>query len=329
MANTGALRVKITRRLERAVLAVALWLVASLAVAASGNTVVFSKPSPYHKVTVVDTTNGQRCMTFGRMEFRQSCVWLSGSKVMALPYSKMMMGALYLHPNPRRILFMGLGGGVIQRALKELYPKAHIDNVEIDPVVIEAAQKFFGVEASASFRLIESDARIFVRRAIKEGAAGAYDMVFLDTFNADYVPEHLLTLEYFQELKQIMTPDAVLIANTFSFSRLYDHESVTYQRVFGDFYNLRGANRVLIAEVGARMSREQIAANALVLAPALRPYGITADYLLPLFSRVPDWELNARPLTDQYAPTNLLGRPHWLTWSGIACLLGFNSNCWK
>ena len=45
-------------------------------------------------------------------------------------------------------------------------------------------------------------------------------------------------------------PGAVVAANTFSSSGLYPSESATYASVFGKFYNIKAANRVIWAQNG-------------------------------------------------------------------------------
>src|ERR1044072_4356923 len=92
------------------------------------------------------------------------------------------------------------------------------------------------------------DGRVFVKRAIREGRR--YDLIMLDAFDHEYIPEHLLTREFLQEVNSLLAPGGVLAANTFSSSRLYDHESVTYAAVFGSFYNLKRDNRVILAMKG-------------------------------------------------------------------------------
>lgn len=59
----------------------------------------------------------------------------------------------------------------------------------------------------------------------------------------------------------------MLAANTFSTSRLYDHESTTYQSVFGVFYNLRVQykNRIILAKLDGLPTRDAIERNATTL----------------------------------------------------------------
>lgn len=61
-------------------------------------------------------------------------------------------------------------------------------------------------------------------------------MVMLDAFDVDYIPAHLLTAEFFQQVRDILAPDGVLVANTFTNSTMYERESATYAAVFGEFF---------------------------------------------------------------------------------------------
>jgi len=129
----------------------------------------------------------------------------------------------------------------------------------------------------------------------------------------------MLTREYLLEVKSLLEKDGVLAANTFSSSRLYDAESATYADVFGEFYNLKTENRVILAQNGGLPPMTQIQANAVPLEPKLNPFGTGKDWLLPLFSTKVNWPEGTRILTDQYSPANLLNasehqNPWWKLW---------------
>jgi spermidine synthase len=147
---------------------------------------------------------------------------------------------------------------------------------------------------------------VFVKRAGK--ADQRYDLIMLDAFDHEYIPEHLLTREFLLEVKALLAADGILAANTFSSSRLYHHESTTYQSVFGVFYNLRLKlkNRVILAKMDGLPSLDAIQRNAGLLEEKLKPLGFGGDWLVPLFSTERDWNPDARILTDQYSPSNLL-----------------------
>ena len=235
---------------------------------------------------------------------RQSCISIKDPDNLVFNYTKMMLGALYLQPAPDKILIIGLGGGTLPSTLSRILPKAKIDTVEIDPAVVRVARKYFNFHMTPTVTVSEEDGRVFVKRAIKKGVK--YDLIMLDAFDHEYIPEHLLTKEFLSEVKKVMMPGGVLAANTWSSSRLYDHESVTYESVFGRFFNLRLNSRVILAKYAAMPSKTEITKNARALEERLKPFGTGADFLLPLFSTDRDWRADAKVLTDQYSPSNLL-----------------------
>jgi spermidine synthase len=227
---------------------------------------------------------------------RQTCVDLKNPDKMVFAYTRMMTSALFLNPDPENVLIIGLGGATLPRALNKILPHAVIDTVEIDPAVAKVAQRYFGYEPSPAQRLFLEDGRAFIERAHREGRH--YDMVMLDAFDVDYIPAHLLTREFLQHVRAILTPNGVLVANTFTNSNMYDQESATYADVFGDFFNLRDGNRVIIATRGRLPDTARLTRNAMAMAGTLAPYGIDVQRELRRFSRTPDWDVTADVLTD-------------------------------
>jgi len=274
------------------------------AIPARAETILHTERSLYRNITFYESGD-ERCMRFTRQSTaRQTCVSLTNPRLLVFDYARMMLGALYLQPDPKRVLIIGLGGGSLPAAIAQIAPRAEIDSVEIDPAVIRVAGKYFDFRPTPRNRVHEGDGRVFVKRAIKNGAK--YDLVMLDAFDHEYIPEHLLTREFLGEVKNVMTEDGVLAANTWSGSRLYDHESATYEAVFGRFYNLKGGNRVILLKKSGLPALAAVKKNAGALEARLRPLGASSAYLLPLFSAGRDWRPDARVLTDQYSPSNLL-----------------------
>lgn len=269
--------------------------------------VIHNEKSLYRNILVYEE-DGQRCLSFSRKNetARQTCQLLSNPNEFVFSYTRMMMGALYLNPNPRKILIVGLGGGVLPTALAKLFREAMIDVVEIDPAVVKVARQFFGFHPGQNVHIFEEDGRVFIKRAGKTDQR--YDLIMLDAFDHEYIPEHLLTREFLLEVKKLLTTDGILAANTFSSSRLYHHESVTYAAVFGGFYNLRVKlkNRVILKKMDGFLTMDAIQRNADQLEEKLAPFGFGREWLIPLFSTQPDWNTDARILTDQYSPSNLL-----------------------
>ena len=283
--------------------------------------VLHEERSLYTRI-LVHQNNDLLCLKFTlvRSDSNQSCKDLAQPKRMVFTYARMTMAALLFNPTPKRILIVGLGGGTLPMALRELLPSSVIDTVEIDPAVIRVATDYFGYRTDAQNRIFTEDARVFGKRAKIKGQH--YDLVVLDAFNGDYIPEHLMTVEYLQEMRDLLTPDGTLVANTFSSSNLYHHESNSYRQVFGDFINYRRkdtGNRVILipqAQLSSddRTPQEEVLllARADALKTSLEPYGVPitriAKEVALADSARPDWNLRKRPLSDQYSPANLLRR---------------------
>jgi spermidine synthase len=271
---------------------------------AGAENIIHNERSLYRNITVYESNN-ERCMRFTRaITSRQSCLALDDPHHLIFNYTKMIMAALYLNPEPKKILIIGLGGGTLPMTFSRIIPRAEIDTVEIDPAVVRVARKYFNFQKSAKNRVAEDDGRVFVKRAILKKVK--YDLIILDAYDHEYIPEHLLTREFLSEVKKIMEPGAVLAANTWSGSRLYDHESATYESVFGRFFNLKCGSRVIIIKQDGLPALETIKKNARQLERKIKPLGVSSSFLLPLFSTKRDWPPDARILTDQYSPSNLL-----------------------
>ena len=151
---------------------------------------------------------------------------------------------------------------------------------------------------------------MWTKRAVSKGAK--YDIIVLDAFNGEYIPEHLMTREYLQETKALLAPGGTLIANTFAISDLYDYESVTYASVFDSFINFRvpeSANRVIVVP-GVTLDDDALKERAKQLNTRLRPYSVPIKRYARILNKSrgqrPDWRSDVRILTDQYSPANLL-----------------------
>jgi len=286
---------------------VAQALIVALALFASPPTAAIelhTERSLYRNIFVVEDGD-IRCMKFGRNTGgRQTCQSRSDPDRMVFDYTRMMMAALYLNPSPQRILVIGLGGGTLPGALQKLLPAANIDVAEIDPAVVRVAGKYFGFAPGPRTSVFEEDGRVFAKRMAKQGIR--YDLIMLDAFDHEYIPEHMLTREFLQEIKALLTPDGVLAANTFATSKLYDFESATYFSVFGQFYRLKRGNRVILVRRSGLPEREELTRNADALQARLAPLGAEKEWLLPMFGVESGWPSNTRVLTDQYSPSNLL-----------------------
>ncbi len=278
---------------------------------ALGAEILHKERSLYSNVMVTRAGN-TLCLLFNVRSNRrnQSCMDTKYPKKMIFAYTKMSMVSLLFAPDPQHILVIGLGGGTLPTAFNQLYPQARIDVVEIDPAVTRVARDYFAFNPTSHVKVFDQDARVWTKRA--NLLDRRYDIIILDAFNGEYIPEHLMTQQYLEETKSLLTANGVLVANTFSISDLYDHESATYAAVFGKFINFKipeSANRMVVVP-GKSVPEEQLLTRANALRNTLAPYNVPirrySRILIRQRDRRPDWDPAARPLTDQFAPANLL-----------------------
>lgn len=105
-----------------------------------------------------------------------------------------------------KVLVVGLGAGAMASYATE---GTHFDIFEIDPLVHEIALEHFTyLDRCAERCTVEiGDGR----RLIEEAEDGKWDIIFLDAYNSDAVPTHLLTKEALQLYLQKTTHDGVIV----------------------------------------------------------------------------------------------------------------------
>lgn len=270
--------------------------------------IIHEERSLYRNILVRDQ-GSERCLLFTikRADRNQTCMDLQNPDRLIFPYARMMLAGLLVTPQPERILMVGLGGGTLPRVFDHLYPEAVQDLIEIDPAVVRVAREFFAFEELGAMTVHVRDARVFVKRALVNGET--YDYIMLDAFTGDYIPEHLLTEEFLTEVRGILAPGGVVVANTFMSSGLYDHESATYAAVFDTVAELRlpvTLNRILVATDAPWPEQSLLVERAEQMAPALRRFRVDMTTLARRLDPAYRFDRDARVLTDQYSPANLL-----------------------
>jgi spermidine synthase len=207
--------------------------------------VLFEQPSPFGQVLVVETAE-RRCLKFSRTGGDQSCLDRRDPKRVVHEYIRVLPVGLLFTPSPPRTLMVGLGGGRAVQLLRDHDPQMELDVVEINPVVVEVAQKYFDIEPSERLRIHVADGRAFF-----DGRDGVWDMVVLDAFGNDFIPFHLTTVEFLRIVAERVTAEGAVVANLWSRNdRLFRAMIKTYTQVFSRVYIFRAlhvGNAILVA----------------------------------------------------------------------------------
>jgi spermidine synthase len=273
--------------------------------------VIYEKNSLYNSIYVYQK-GAVTTLRFGKRGLFpiQSQVDLNHPRIHMLEYSKLMFCGLFYQSQPERILVLGLGGGVIPREMRYYFPDSQIDVVEIDPDIPPIATKYMGFKEDDKLRVHVEDGRMFVKKRLRREEEARYNFIILDAFNSEYIPFHLMTREFLQQVKGILADDGIVVANVFSSNQLFDAEFKTFLEVFGRcqaYFGDESTNAMLAAPGPSApiLTQREAIARARQLQETLKPL-----FSLPKIAgqlsvnAIPDPE--AKVLTDDLAPVNWL-----------------------
>ena len=171
--------------------------------------ILYEKESEFLKITVEDDESGKRHLVFHPNRGSQGIIRPATPDKIIPNFLKYAFLSFPLLPSPsRKILFIGLGAGIMPKFINQHYPESNIDIVEIDKAVPPIAEKYFGFRKSKKINLIIEDGRFFANRSKKQ-----YDLIVIDAYNATSIPFQLTTQEFFIRLHKMLTKDGVLVAN--------------------------------------------------------------------------------------------------------------------
>lgn len=157
--------------------------------------------SPYAEIRVVDY-QGLRYMV---IDGGTHTIVDQATLESQFPYVHVMELATYFFDQPGNALLVGLGGGSVIKAFRK--KGWHISAVEIDPVVVDIAYKYFGlVPGGAPVTIM--DARKYMLTHDEK-----YEVIALDAFGSSSIPFHLVTSEAFGLVKSHLVEGGVLAMN--------------------------------------------------------------------------------------------------------------------
>jgi len=128
-----------------------------------------------------------------------------------------------------RIAIVGLAAGTTVHQAVEVYPWAEIDGFEIDPKIVEVGRRFFAMN-EPNLNVVIQDGRWGL-----EKSPYRYQIISLDAYRPPYIPWYMTTLEFFEIVRDHLTPDGVAVLNVGrgpQDRRLLDRLVSTLLRVF-------------------------------------------------------------------------------------------------
>lgn len=128
------------------------------------------------------------------------------------PWMQFLAGPFFNAPpyeiaDVERIAIIGLAAGTTARQATAVFGPAPIDGWEIDPKIIQVGRDYFGM-TMPNLNAIAQDGRWGMRNS-----EHTYDLVAIDAYRPPYIPWHLTTVEFFEEIEAHLSADGVVVIN--------------------------------------------------------------------------------------------------------------------
>ena len=175
---------------------------------------------------VISEERGVRHLHVGG-EAIQSAMRLEDPFALELDYTRCMMAFLLFHPEPRRALMIGLGGGSLAKFFHRRLAGLRTHIVEYDERVIATARSLFQVPAD--------DARLTIEHGdgVQALAPECCDLLVVDGFEDESMPEAMVSQAFFDAAWCALEEPGVLVMNFMDDARDFDRNLQRLEHAFG------------------------------------------------------------------------------------------------
>ena len=259
-----------------------------------GERILFEAESPYQYVQVTEKPDGERILRLNEGWALHSVVPAGGGALTGGYWDAFLALPLLAGGDDARIAILGNAGGTTARSLRLTWPGVRVDGVEIDPVVTDAGNRYLDM-AGPNLTTHEADARFWLA-----GERGPFDAIVVDAYRQPYIPFHLSTVEFFEEVRDRLTPGGLVAINVGTppdEDEVVDRIAATMRRVFPAVQAARYGefNSVVLGFRDPEVARQARARLAGAPDPVAVPSRLLGSLLGPV---APGGEV----FTDDHAP---------------------------
>jgi spermidine synthase len=289
-----------------AVLALLVRLNDPLRAAGANSTLLYEGESAYNYIQVQEDNNGFRYLYLNEGQGIHS-EWHPQQIAYQRTWDFFLIGPYFNVPHTpddvQSMAIVGLAGGTIARQYTYVYGDIPIDGIEIDPLIIEVGREYFGMDMP-NLTTYAQDGRYMLNRLDRQ-----YSIIGIDAYRPPYIPWHLTTVEFFQEVRARLTEDGVAVINvgrTQTDRRLVDAMTSTMLEVFPSVHAMDvplSFNTILVATV-QQTDSGNLAQNLAALPQDVNPM-LRDTLALGVASLVPTNTIDMI-FTDDHAPVETL-----------------------
>ena len=221
---------------------------------ASGARLRYDGESAYNYIQVQEDAAGYRYLYLNEgqgihSQWHETEVFYGGTwdYFLAAPYFN---EAPFRADEVASLLLIGLAAGTIPRQHIEIYGNIPIVGIELDPEIVALGAEFFDMNAGSmpSLTAQVGDGRFLLNQLDRQ-----FSVIGIDAYRPPYIPWHLTTVEFFEEVKARLKDDGVVAINvgrTDTDRRLVDALSGTLLQVYPSVHALdvpQSFNTILVA----------------------------------------------------------------------------------
>ncbi|MCZ7668067.1 MAG: fused MFS/spermidine synthase [Chloroflexi bacterium] len=198
--------------------------------------------------------------------------YCDGGAVPTISVWSIMLAAPYFKADPTidNAAVIGLAAGTIPKQFTRVFGPIPIDGIELDPAIVDVALDYFAL-TEPNINVIVGDGRYELNQL-----DGQYDVITIDAYKVPYIPWHLTTREFFQEVQAHLTADGVVAINVGRAPEdrtLIEAMTATLQTVFPTIHaiDVPGSLNTILVATNQPTAPENAARNLANLDPAVDP----------------------------------------------------------
>jgi spermidine synthase len=212
------------------------------------NKQIYSEDTGYQRIDIFESLDFGRCLALdGSLMFSEKDEFI---------YHEMMVHTpLAVNPEISNVLVIGVGNGGTIRELCKYNGIGHIDLVEIDEKLIEAAKKYLpkssGSLDDTRVNIIISDGLKYVRKCENQ-----YDLIIVDSPDPYGPAEALFTKEFYGNCYKALRANGIMVnqhENPF-----YEKDKTAMQKIHKNIYKTFDVCKVFQAHIPTYPSGQQL-----------------------------------------------------------------------
>ena len=114
----------------------------------------------------------------------------------------------------KKILILGFGGGTAAKIASKFWPAAQITGIEIDPIIIKLAKKYFALDQIPNLKILQTDAIDYIVNNQQSTINNQqFNLILVDTYLGDQLPLHSESPNFLNALKKTLSQNGIIIFN--------------------------------------------------------------------------------------------------------------------